>query len=81
MKNLKALKTIAIVICVAGIGIATLSTNIEQSIYEVAEIIKTFTRLHKNTNLQYTEDHARHDDLVHIEGKIWCKKTQSFYRL
>lgn len=74
------MKTIIAAFCILGISATVIFTNIEDHIYKLVETTNNLMDLNEQRDFESLKDHATHNDVVRIKGKILCEKTERFYR-
>ncbi len=67
--------------CLIGLVATTIITTLERTVYEIAEATNTIISLKERLHIERPEDHKDHNDIVSINGKILCEKTEQFYRI
>lgn len=74
------MKTIGILLCILGLGTTVVTTNTQRHTNELMESTTKWINLNKQSNIEVTANHAKHNDIVRINGKTLCEKTQTFYK-
>lgn len=75
------MKTILLVFCILGISTTVIFTTIVSHVYELVATTNHLINHNEQSDIEFSEDHKTHNDLMQINGKIWCEKTQRFYRI